>query len=85
MWSLTSPRAGRISGPKKFCSSARKDFFNSICHKRTLTRFRKKEPAPTLRTDPTGNDPTCCGGLKLSAVAAPIAAARCILITGNLL
>src|SRR6266404_8032130 len=30
MWSLTSPRADRISGPEKFCSSARKDFFNSI-------------------------------------------------------
>jgi hypothetical protein len=30
MWPLTSPRADRISGPEKFCSSARKDFFNSI-------------------------------------------------------
>ena len=30
MWSLTSPRADRISGPEKFCSPARKDFFNSI-------------------------------------------------------
>jgi hypothetical protein len=30
MWSLTSPRADRISGPEKFHSSAREDFFNSI-------------------------------------------------------
>jgi hypothetical protein len=30
MWSLTSPPADRISGPEKFCSSARKGFFNSI-------------------------------------------------------
>jgi hypothetical protein len=35
MWSLTSPRADRISGPEKFCSSARKDFFNSICQQAT--------------------------------------------------
>jgi hypothetical protein len=30
MWSLTSPRAKRISGPKKFRSSPEKDFFNTI-------------------------------------------------------
>src|SRR5258708_23746713 len=36
-WSLTSPRADRISGPHKSCSSARKDFFNSICQQRTHT------------------------------------------------
>ena len=30
IWSLTSPRAERISGPENFRSSARKDFFNSI-------------------------------------------------------
>ena len=36
MWSLTSPRAERISGPEKFRSSARKDFFNSICQKQTF-------------------------------------------------
>jgi hypothetical protein len=35
MWSLTSPRAECISGPEKFRSSARKDFFNSICHQPT--------------------------------------------------
>jgi hypothetical protein len=28
---LTSPNAKRISGPKKFRSSAKKDFFNTIC------------------------------------------------------
>jgi hypothetical protein len=36
MWSLTSPPADRISGPEKFCSSARKDFFNSIGQEQTL-------------------------------------------------
>jgi hypothetical protein len=30
MWSLTSPLARRISGPRKFCSSPKKDFFNTI-------------------------------------------------------
>jgi hypothetical protein len=30
IWSLTSPRAKRISGPKKFHSSPKKDFFNTI-------------------------------------------------------
>jgi hypothetical protein len=35
MWSLTSPRAKRISGPKKFRSSPKKDFFNTIGHNRT--------------------------------------------------
>jgi hypothetical protein len=36
MWSLTSPNAERISGPKKFGSSTKKDFFNSIGAERTL-------------------------------------------------
>jgi hypothetical protein len=31
MWSLTSPRAKRIRSPKKFRSSPKKDFFNTIC------------------------------------------------------
>jgi hypothetical protein len=34
MLSLASPRAKRISGPKKFHSSPKKDFFNSIRQKR---------------------------------------------------
>src|SRR6266702_6110228 len=34
MWFLTSPRAKRISGPKKFRSSSKKDFFNTIGAKR---------------------------------------------------
>jgi hypothetical protein len=33
LWSLTSRRTKRISGSKKFSSSAAKDFFNSIRHK----------------------------------------------------
>jgi hypothetical protein len=39
MWSLTSPRAERISGPEKFRSSARKDFFNSIRTFRTSPAY----------------------------------------------
>jgi hypothetical protein len=35
MWSPTSPRLERISGPEKFCSSAKKDFFNTIGPKPT--------------------------------------------------
>ena len=36
MWSLTSPRAIRISGPKKFRSPPKKDFFNKIRQKRSF-------------------------------------------------
>ena len=36
IWSLTSPNSKRISGPKKFRSSAKKDPFNTICHKQTF-------------------------------------------------
>ena len=36
MWSLTSPPAKRISGPKKFRSSAKKGFCNTIGAKRTF-------------------------------------------------
>src|SRR6266852_4972370 len=35
MWSLTSPLARRISGPRKFCPSPKKDFFNTIRQQRT--------------------------------------------------
>jgi hypothetical protein len=35
MWSLKSPRAKRICGPKKSHSSPKKDFFNNICQKQT--------------------------------------------------
>jgi hypothetical protein len=36
MWSLTSPRTKRISGPKNFCCSAKKDFFNTIRQKQSF-------------------------------------------------
>jgi hypothetical protein len=36
MWSLTSPRTDRVSGPRNFCSSAKNDFFNTIGAKRTF-------------------------------------------------
>jgi hypothetical protein len=41
MWSLTSPVAERISGPEKFRSSARKDFYNNIGTKQTCRRNRR--------------------------------------------
>jgi len=31
IWSLKSPRAKRINGPKKFRSSPKKDFFVDAC------------------------------------------------------
>jgi hypothetical protein len=37
MWSLMSPRAKRISGPKKSRSSAKKDFCNKIGAKQPFT------------------------------------------------
>jgi hypothetical protein len=53
---FTSPRAIRISGPKKFRSSAEKDFFNNIRQKRTLTAWADfaREAGPTGRRDPIG-------------------------------
>ena len=36
MRSLTSPRAKRISGSKKFCASPKKDFFNAIRQEATF-------------------------------------------------
>ena len=36
MWSLTSWRVRRASGPENFQSSAKKDFFNTICQKRSF-------------------------------------------------
>src|SRR5258705_10781757 len=38
MWSLTSQRERRASGPENFQSSAKKDFFNTICHKLAFRR-----------------------------------------------
>jgi hypothetical protein len=35
IWSLTSPRVSRISGPKNFRSSPYNDFFNTIGTKQT--------------------------------------------------
>jgi len=37
-WSLTSPRATRINGAKKFQSSPKKDLFNSIGANRSFGR-----------------------------------------------
>ena len=35
MWSLTSQREKRTGGSENFQSSAKKDFFNTICHEQT--------------------------------------------------
>src|SRR5258708_7021664 len=40
MWSLTSPRTNRISGPKNFRSLVKKDFFNTIGTFRTCRDVR---------------------------------------------
>jgi hypothetical protein len=48
MWSLTSPRANRISGLYNFRSSPEKDFFNTIGKK---SRFlAAHQMLPTIRT-----------------------------------
>jgi hypothetical protein len=43
MWSLTLQRVGRTSGAKKFRSSARKDFFDSIDPKATFGATAKPQ------------------------------------------
>jgi hypothetical protein len=52
MWSLTSPLAKRISGLKKFCSSAQKDFSTLSALNRHLcfanVRFAPEEVIPQL-------------------------------------
>jgi hypothetical protein len=40
MWSLTSQRTSRISGPKNFRSIVKKDFFNTIDPNQTLDTRR---------------------------------------------
>ena len=57
MWSLTSPRTNRISGPRNFRSLVKKDFFNTIGQKQTLTlrsddaRFTSKADIVATQTD----------------------------------
>ena len=46
MWSLTSTRAKRIGGPEKFRPSGEKDFFNTICQKRTHAARAKPLDVP---------------------------------------
>jgi len=50
MWSLTSWRVRRASGPENFRSSAKKDFFNTIRQKRSFHNAREHpwgRPYPT--------------------------------------
>jgi hypothetical protein len=53
MWSLKSPRAKRISGPKKFHSSPKKDFFNNIRQQRSFHNRSFGEP---LNNQPIADD-----------------------------
>jgi hypothetical protein len=54
MRSLTSPRAKRISGPKNFRSSGEKDFFNTICHKRSFNDGVSAQPKRFRNVQPDG-------------------------------
>jgi hypothetical protein len=46
MWSLTSQRERRTSGPENFQSSAKKDFFNTIRQERSFhNRLRRFDRA----------------------------------------
>jgi hypothetical protein len=47
VWSLTSTRANRISGYKKFRASPKKDFFNTIGAKRTFAKNADVKCLPT--------------------------------------
>jgi hypothetical protein len=54
MWSLTPPRTKRISGPKKFRSSAKKDFFQHYLTKADLGRaYSDIVPAYSMPTSVT--------------------------------
>src|SRR6267154_5887523 len=76
-WSLTSPRADRISDPHKSCSSARKDFFNSICQQRTHTcsncrrgcqRRRPKHSPQTGRSRLSEAEPQSSRGIDVAVL-----------------
>src|SRR6476646_2441933 len=64
IWSLTSPRARRISGSKNFRSPPRKDFCNNICQKQTLPNpmglTRLREDRQSARKFETGRDQPSC-------------------------
>ena len=60
MWSLTSQRERRTSGPENFQSSAKKDFFNTIVPKADISRFMTTRPslpslAPLLQGEVASN------------------------------
>ena len=68
MWSLTSMRAKRIGGPKKFRPSGEKDFFNKIGTSRTWSDVRlesaNRSQADVIRRRPVGQlvaAPDSCG------------------------
>jgi len=65
MWSLTSPRVERISGPKKFGSSAKKDFCNTIRQQRPLDKRSFRELG--LGIDWSRQYPPCERGQTLTA------------------
>jgi hypothetical protein len=44
MWSLTSQRERRTSGPENFQPSAKKDFFNTIAPEADISRFMSTRP-----------------------------------------
>src|SRR4030081_2340093 len=50
--SLTSPCAKRISGPKKIRSPAKRDFFNTIRHKRSFYNRPSRERGSTYSARP---------------------------------
>jgi hypothetical protein len=53
MWSLTLPGRGPTSAAEKFCSSAGKDFFDSIGQKRT-SGIERSMSALGVLTTPAG-------------------------------
>src|SRR5882672_1097824 len=59
MMSLTSPHTKRISGPRKFRSSPKKDFCNNICQKATSLRFKRAVSVLLIEMS-TATPKICC-------------------------
>ena len=85
IWSLTSPRARRISGSKNFRSPPRKDFCNNICHKRTWPHHSITSSARADRPSGTSMPSAAVGfvmrlnggGSRVATVNQPVLTSRC--------
>src|SRR5258708_34802105 len=85
LWSLTSRRAKRISCPKKFRSSAGKEFFNTIGAKRTFASCQCRVSATYFRTHAVQQNRYFAQRLKpVFSVHAPLVSPRCVAMGARL-